>query len=302
MKSPDFRLALRDADAYQIWRVVRFVTTPGIGDGMAMLRSATLYAVKRTRLQRPRGGSPMRQAPIWVPRTLREHGRTEPPDTHPSLIHFYGYRYMDPLTGRWPSRDPIEEEGGVNNYAFVNNNSVNSTDYLGLQSLLDYRTFFFEKREDGIIWNTTWLLSGDETNTKKSKKNGVIVQKIRRTGHSMRCLTHFVEELSEDYTEYWDVTLSEIERFGRDSFELRVLPCTKGEYIIHGYATFVDDYSKPAEAVPFGAKGAGGLDSTPGWVGWPANKSTSNTVQKLLTVEWDFCDPNNRVLLYQRFF
>ena len=26
----------------------------------------------------------------------------------------YGYRYMDPLTGRWPSRDPIEEEGGLN--------------------------------------------------------------------------------------------------------------------------------------------------------------------------------------------
>ena len=26
----------------------------------------------------------------------------------------YGYRYMDPLTGRWPSRDPIGEEEGFN--------------------------------------------------------------------------------------------------------------------------------------------------------------------------------------------
>jgi RHS repeat-associated protein len=32
----------------------------------------------------------------------------------------------------WPSRDPIEEEGGVNLYAFVGNDSVNKWDYLGL--------------------------------------------------------------------------------------------------------------------------------------------------------------------------
>jgi hypothetical protein len=28
----------------------------------------------------------------------------------------YTYRYYDPVTGRWPSRDPIEEEGGINMY------------------------------------------------------------------------------------------------------------------------------------------------------------------------------------------
>jgi hypothetical protein len=38
---------------------------------------------------------------------------------------------MDPLTGRWPSRDPIEEDGGVNLYGFVGNDGVNDWDYLG---------------------------------------------------------------------------------------------------------------------------------------------------------------------------
>ena len=133
MKSADFKLALRDVDDYQIWRVVRSVTTPGILDGMTMVRSwHVAYAAKRTRRQRPRGGSPMRQAPIWVPRALREHGRAVSPDTHPSLIHFYGYRYYDPLTGRWPSRDPIEEEGGLNLYGFVDNSPNNRIDYLGM--------------------------------------------------------------------------------------------------------------------------------------------------------------------------
>jgi len=47
-----------------------------------------------------------------------------------SLV-YYGYRYYDPVTGRWPSRDPIEEEGGVNLYGFVGNDGVNKWDRLG---------------------------------------------------------------------------------------------------------------------------------------------------------------------------
>jgi RHS repeat-associated protein len=54
-------------------------------------------------------------------------------------INIYGYRWYDPLTGRWPSRDPIEEEGGVNLYGFVGNDSINNFDFLGMTSdLYDY--------------------------------------------------------------------------------------------------------------------------------------------------------------------
>jgi uncharacterized protein RhaS with RHS repeats len=38
------------------------------------------------------------------------------------------------MTGSWPSRDPIEEEGGLNLYGFVGNDGVNYLDRLGLQS------------------------------------------------------------------------------------------------------------------------------------------------------------------------
>ena len=47
-------------------------------------------------------------------------------------VAFYGYRWHDPLTGRWPSRDPIEEEGGVNLYGFVGNDGTNYSDALGM--------------------------------------------------------------------------------------------------------------------------------------------------------------------------
>jgi RHS repeat-associated protein len=59
----------------------------------------------------------------------------------------YGYRYYDPLTGRWPSRDPIEElvfseifrqqsRNPINEldlYAFVLNQPTNLYDSLGLE-------------------------------------------------------------------------------------------------------------------------------------------------------------------------
>jgi len=47
-------------------------------------------------------------------------------------LYYYGYRFYDPNSGRWPSRDPIEERGGVNLYGFVGNNGVGKWDYLGM--------------------------------------------------------------------------------------------------------------------------------------------------------------------------
>jgi RHS repeat-associated protein len=61
---------------------------------------------------------------------------TKPRDQETGL-HYYGYRYYDPMTGRWPSRDPIQEDGGVNLYGFVGNNGVNKLDTLGLHEIKD---------------------------------------------------------------------------------------------------------------------------------------------------------------------
>lgn len=47
-------------------------------------------------------------------------------------LYYYGYRFYDPVTGRWPSRDPIEEQGGFNLYAFVENDTVDQWDLLGM--------------------------------------------------------------------------------------------------------------------------------------------------------------------------
>lgn len=47
-------------------------------------------------------------------------------------LYHYGFRYYNPETGRWLSRDPIEERGGINLCGFVGNDGVGNIDRLGL--------------------------------------------------------------------------------------------------------------------------------------------------------------------------
>jgi len=59
---------------------------------------------------------------------------TKPYDDNTGLI-YYGYRFYKPDIGRWMSRDPQMEKGGVNLYGFVGNDPVNRVDPLGLEEM-----------------------------------------------------------------------------------------------------------------------------------------------------------------------
>ena len=61
---------------------------------------------------------------------------TKPLDEETGL-YYYGFRYYDPVTGRWPSRDPIGERGGINLYGMVGNDAIYGVDILGQFNLLD---------------------------------------------------------------------------------------------------------------------------------------------------------------------
>jgi RHS repeat-associated protein len=67
---------------------------------------------------------------IPAPASLVATSRHRGPATD-SGLYYYGYRYYDPVTGRWPSRDPIGEGGGLNLYGFVGNMGVQFVDVLG---------------------------------------------------------------------------------------------------------------------------------------------------------------------------
>ncbi|MGN0885218.1 MAG: RHS repeat domain-containing protein [Candidatus Spyradosoma sp.] len=54
---------------------------------------------------------------------------------------YYNYRHYSPSDGRWLSRDPIEEQGGWNLYAFVGGRPISSADFNGLWGAGDHSDF-----------------------------------------------------------------------------------------------------------------------------------------------------------------
>ena len=60
-----------------------------------------------------------------------------------SDLVYYGYRYYKPSTGTWVSRDPADEDGGLNLYGFLQNASLDSIDKLGLSG-------FSLKKQSGV--------------------------------------------------------------------------------------------------------------------------------------------------------
>ena len=49
-------------------------------------------------------------------------------------LYYYGYRFYSPNVGRWLSRDPIGENGGLHLYGFVANRPIIAVDILGFSS------------------------------------------------------------------------------------------------------------------------------------------------------------------------
>ncbi len=55
----------------------------------------------------------------------------------PSGLNLTLYRAYNSDLGRWPNRDPIGENGGINLYGYVGNNPLNHIDPLGLSTYFD---------------------------------------------------------------------------------------------------------------------------------------------------------------------
>lgn len=64
---------------------------------------------------------------------------------------YYGYRSYDPSTGRWLAKDPAGEmDGGLNLYAYTQNNALDFIDLLGLQ----------QARFENVVGDGKWTSSG----------------------------------------------------------------------------------------------------------------------------------------------
>ncbi len=77
---------------------------------------------------------------------------------------YYGYRFYDPAHGRWLSRDPLAEAGGLNLYGFVGNDPINAVDVLGMEPFTQSAAFikteaYLRATNDAILgWNANLYL------------------------------------------------------------------------------------------------------------------------------------------------
>jgi RHS repeat-associated protein len=84
-----------------------------------------------------------------------------------SHMIYYGHRYYNPALGRFLGRDQIQEKGGLNLYAFCQNNGVNSWDELGdmwawLAKVCNWLGFDVDTPKDD---NTPNAVSGPASNS-----------------------------------------------------------------------------------------------------------------------------------------
>ena len=152
----------------------------------------------------------------------------------------YGYRYYSPSMGRWINRDPIEEEGGGNLYAFINNTQINHTDPFGLVGTITVTTFD-PYTNDSWFWHTRgwWFTaiwkppSGGDWDKPCECKPCTKALWLQRAKWSLRrpylpdiavgMHDEWTEEEAGDYGNIWDCSSSNAGMGDRPSFGVAIL-------------------------------------------------------------------------------
>jgi hypothetical protein len=83
------------------------------------------------------------------------------------------FGYYNPSQGRWLSRDPIEERGGVNLYGVVGNNLINGVDLYGLG------TWSFEVHDNGTVYMHVEVTYDMDAKERKCCQEAVIDRFVR---------------------------------------------------------------------------------------------------------------------------
>jgi RHS repeat-associated protein len=147
---------------------------------------------------------------------------------------YYGYRYYSASTGRWLSRDPIEERGGRNLFAFVRNAPVLGYDALGRITVFPASDLQVQPCGG---FNMDWAISLD----RPAPANGYIVQEISFEYHATTCDNHTLND-SFKYWEAFPIAQNQIQTTmsgsGVDYWHYPASPGTKGSLMMTAHIKF----------------------------------------------------------------
>ena len=103
---------------------------------------------------------------------------------------YYGYRYYNAGVGRWFSRDPIDEAGGLNSYDLIANSPINAFDLLGMKIMgcIDSYLSGSLKLKEGVDYSKSkdgiYSVSGDVKGTDAGDLSKVIVIRMMKASYT----------------------------------------------------------------------------------------------------------------------
>jgi RHS repeat-associated protein len=208
---------------------------------------------------------------------------------------YYGYRYYNPSTGRWLSRDPIGEKGGKNLYAFCNNAPTYQIDALGKISVLQ------ENLTTGNCgqFSVQWIFFLDNP----APADGYIVQQINVHWNYVSCSG----AKTDDIAYYWEAIPVKagyrVGTGGIDTWSSPAHPNTVGNLTMTGQAEFFVNVSIsgwepgsvwPQGNWPFGPTvTSGSFPSTDVPPSFWNNNPIEQGANRTLSDNWACCCPYN---------
>jgi RHS repeat-associated protein len=119
---------------------------------------------------------------------------------------YYIFRYYDADLGRWTSKDPIGEKGGVNLYAMVRNNPVSIWDFLGTTKIEEVLGEFFEPKYAAFWIEVSqprlWIMLQKDPYT-KIVKSWVAVQQEMNSVKSMVAKEPYAWKINHKTSRSW---------------------------------------------------------------------------------------------------
>ena len=200
-----------------------------------------------------------------------------------------GLRYCIPGIGRWGSRDPIEERGGINLYGFVVNSPTDLVDLLGLLRLLQLTS---ASADDSTGYCGSFVRSYDIKVSPATPLDGAIYQSMAFTWSIIDAAgspVYQIDGLSSPQT-YWEAFNVDPGDVSIDSWMWRAISGTKGTVTITGIMAYRAG-NIPSSWSALGSSTrhpwAGGIPSS-GSLPWPQiSAPQSNEVRHRLVLSWD---------------